>query len=301
MLDDLTGGRQADAWSMPGEGQHLARCLDRLPRTRPHRELFEHYFDTDIERQVLARRLGLRLGRLLRIFNETAPLEAPRRYRHRGGGYLYRAMWGLCDDYHGPRFGKFGEPFVLRVYLDQDEGVALSQELFEIADWNFMDAGLPSYVGYIYGTRADDVLFVSGIQSDLAQRYAFLFQGRGPSEVRENDEVELRDTSALAARFASEVPALRRRFQRQWIPALLCSALDHVQHHDLRGLAIQHFLLEPEEDGSGHVVRRIYRGLTRSLGATPLDVRTERSSYRYGYVPLATLRQFLSLHFQPLG
>lgn len=283
----------------PGEGTFLERQISSSPRMRERAGLFRCYFDSPTPREELAPLLGMPKGQLLRIFNDTAPLGPPLRYRFGGASFVLYPMAGLCDDFHGERFGKFGAPLTLRLYLTAEAG--LPAEFFEAADWNFMDAGLPYFVAYAYGTRLGDTLFFSGLQSDVAQRYTYLYLGRGEgTEVREGLETSYRQTEDLRTRFGAYVPLFRRLFQRRWVDIVLAGVLCYVlRERGVEKLAFQQFPLLEEEDAPGHIVHRIYRGLPRKLTGHPLIVSTERSDYSYHCVTVAELTRHLGEQWKP--
>jgi len=283
---------------LPGESTFLDRHLYGRPELADRADLFRRYFEAEAERDDLAELEGLEVGWLLRHLNDTAPLSEPLPYRFRGVEYRVRVMLGLCDDYQGDRFGKFGQPFTLRIYLTEDCG--LPATMFEIADFNFMSAGLPYYAGYVYGSMQDATCFVSGIQSDIAQRYAYLFLGgRGPTWVREGDRRPIRDAADVAERFRLHVPALRRTFQRWWVDALLAGIATWARAVGLTAVAIHQFELdEAEASDRSNVVHRIYRHLPTKLAGTRLLVTTECSAYRYHVVALEELLRHLGPRYQ---
>jgi hypothetical protein len=251
---------------------------NRYLRARGQTELLAAVLDSPELRADIAVRLGLTRGALLRRLNDTAPPQPSIAYRAFGEDFSVVAMHGVCDDYHGDRYGKFGDPVTLRFYADPSCGVP--QWVFEMADWNFMDAGRPAYVAYLYGTVLDSILFTSGIQSDLAARYAYILQDRGPTEIRIKDEVYAvgRRTSKTDPTI---VPRLRRVFQRRWLMVVLAGTVQFMRKSGLRWFALQQFELEPEEDADGHQMRRIYRNLPRRFNGRYTRVLTEDCEYRY--------------------
>jgi hypothetical protein len=257
------------------------------------RALMNRWLLDPTERVDVAVAEGMSLGALLRSFNETAPLAEPLDFRYRDVGFTVRAMPAICDDVVGDRFPKFGAPVTLRVYYA--DPTLLPQGMYEAADWNFMDAGLPGYLGYAYGVRYENTLYLAGMQSDLAVRYAYLFQNRGGgTEVRAGDEVTERPATEESARFGTHVPVLRRTFQRYWIQVLLGAVVTWADTEpELTHLGLLWFPLEQEEDRDGHVVRRVYRQLPERLGTSTRWVETGAERHRYRTTTLADARVWL--------
>ena len=77
-------------------------------------QLLEKWYNTDEDRENIAQQLGIPLGKLLKIFNHTAPISRKHFFQWRNYKFSYTEMWGLVDDYWGDRFGKFGTPVTLR-------------------------------------------------------------------------------------------------------------------------------------------------------------------------------------------
>jgi hypothetical protein len=255
-------------------------------------ELHRRYFDSPICRQEAADREGLSLGSLLRTFNETAPLSPPVAYDFGGREFAVRSMDALCDDFHGPRFGPFGDPLTLRMYLTGTAG--LPAEMFRLADWNFMDGRESFFVGYAYGSVCRGMVFLSGIQSDIAQRYTYLFQGnRGDTEVREGEGVVLRATDDLRDLYGSFVPVFRKVFQRRWIPALMAGVVAACRERGVSAVALQRFELTAEEERPGHIVHRIYEAIPGAVPGVAVGVRTDRGSYFYHRMKTLDLAGFV--------
>ncbi|WP_284125101.1 hypothetical protein [Parerythrobacter aestuarii] len=245
------------------------------------------------DRSEIARRRGVTLGTLLRSMNDTAPLGEPVRYRNKTNDFEVVPMLGLCDDYAGERFAKFGEAVTLRFYLKNCP--ELPQRLFEAADWNFMDAGMPGYVGYAIGSTDGDTLYVSGIQSDLAARYSYLMQSRQPTEIRNGDEISIGRGPVEGLGAVSTIRTLRRVFQRDWLAILLRGIAAFMKTRKLRKFALHQFPFLPEESEPGHQMWRVYRALPRRVGASALRVRTEDADYRYALFDLRHLDKYLGV------
>jgi hypothetical protein len=196
--------------------------------------------------------------------------SAPIGFRHRETGFLVRAG---ADGGSEPRFGS---PVTLRVYYA--DPTVLPQAMFEAADRTFMDAGHPGFLGYAYGVRHSETLYLAGLHSDLAMRCAALFANRGgTTEIRAGDTVERRATTVETQRYGEFVPVLRNTFQRYWIQILLCGAVAWARTEPALS---QLGLLWPDEDRGG-VVRRIYRELPDRLSTRPrwVSVGAERHHY----------------------
>lgn len=213
------------------------------------RALFARWLEDPTPREDIAASLGLSLGELLRTFNDTAPLSPAMPFTYRGIPFTSVAMDGTCDDIADGRFPLFGTPVTFRCYLD--DPTLLPQEMFEAADWNFMDAGRPGFLGYAYGVHHEGAVYLAGVQSDLAVRYAYLFQGRDDrTEIRRGDEVVEESSAALTERFADHVPVLRRTFQRYWIPILLSAVVAWTrQRTDITELGLLQFPLTRTRTG----------------------------------------------------
>lgn len=278
--------------TVPAE-DFLARwAFDNPTVPEPTRRLFARWLLDPTERLDVAVREGMSLGKLLHAFNETGPLSEPVDFRYRDVGFAARTMPAICDDVAGDRFPKFGEPVTVRLYYA--DPTLLPQGMYEAADWNFMDAGLPGYLGYAYGVRHGETLYLAGMQSDLAVRYAYLFQGRGDTEVRVGDEVFERPATDETARYGGHVPVLRRTFQRYWIKVVLGAAVAWAQTQPgLTHLGLLWFPLEPEEDRDGHVVRRVYRELPERLGTHTRQVVVGDERHRYRIASIADARAWL--------
>lgn len=259
------------------------------------RELFTRWFTDPTPREEIASQLGLTLGVLLRAFNDTAPLESPLPFRYRGLGFEVVAMAGVCDDVADGRFPMFGAPITLRCYM---RAPILPQRMFEAADWNYMDAGRPGFVGYAYGVRHGGTAYFAGLQSDLAARYTYLFQGRGESsEVRRGDDV-IELPAAQRSEPVELVRALRRTFQREWIEILLGAAVTWAAgEHELDRIALLQFPLSAEEDVPGTVVHRVYRALPEKLNASAVTVQIEGERHPYAVTTTAAVRAHLGAAF----
>lgn len=286
---------------VPGEETFFERTVYSKPWLEPVEPLLRKYLELDVDREELAARDGLEVGRLLKTLNATAPVSEPIGYRFKSIPFEVRSMAGPCDDCVGDRYGRFGDPITLRMYMTDECG--LPARLFEVADFNFMDAGFPYYVGYVYGTVYGDTYFVSGIQSDLAQRYTYLFLGaQGPTSVREGEGIRWRTTEDLVEEYRAFVPLLRRTFQRRWIDVLLAGIVAWAEREtNLSRLALQQYRLTPEEQSEGHVVRRIYERLPARLPCTIVRVATERAEYIYNRTTFADIRALLGPEAETAG
>ncbi|ASO18729.1 hypothetical protein FHR81_000992 [Actinoalloteichus hoggarensis] len=266
---------------VPPTGDWLRDRVYDNPFLADRRALFERWLQDPTPREEIAERSGVSLGELLRSFNHTAPLSAPVPFAYRGVPFTVVAMEGVCDDIADGRFPLFGSPVTLRCYLGDPE--LLPQEMVEAADWNYMDAGRPGFLGYAYGVHYEGTLYLAGMQSDIAVRYAYLFQGRGETtDIRRGDEVVSGSAADLAARFGDHVPVLRRTFQRYWISVLLgASAAWARLRGDVTRLGLLQFPLTDEEDRRGTVVHRVYRELPERLGSPRRRVVVDGTSHSY--------------------
>jgi hypothetical protein len=267
----------------------LERYIAQIPPAL--REINRKYLNSPVPREEIARAEGLLLGRLLRSFNETAPVSPPTRFVLGGRQFAVRWMRALCDDFCGDRFGAFGEPVSLRVYADPQ---VLPQGMHTVADWNFMDAALPAYLGYGYGSVFNGILFLSGLQSDLAQRYTYLFQRpEGKVDAREGEEILRVSGRLLVEKFGRYVPALRRNFQRTWIEVLLAGCASYALTQGLRSMAFQQFSLTEEELRPGAPVFRVSRGLPAKIPSASIQVLTPERTYMYSIMETWAVRKFL--------
>jgi hypothetical protein len=278
----------------------LRRWVYDNPALADRRELFARWFTDPTPREEIAERLGLSLGELLRRFNATAPLQPALPFRYRGIPFAAVGMDGVCDDVADGRFPLFGAPVTVRCYLTDPD--LLPQRMYEAADWNFMDAGRPGFVGYAYGVVHEGTVWLAGVQSDLGARYTYLFQGRGEdTEVRRGDEVV-----ELAAEQRQEpvelVRVLRRSFQRTWIEVMLGAVLTWAGTREgIGAVGLLQFPLTADEDAGGTVVHRVYRALPGKLGATPARVRAAGQEHEYAVAPVAAVLDHLGTAFTPGG
>jgi len=282
------------AVSASGEG-FFRRWVVENTWLAERRDLLARWLDDETDREEIAAALGVPLGVLLRAFNDTAAVSAPTGFGFRGYRFAVTGMAGVCDDIVGDRFPRFGAPMTLRCYLAGES--ALPNEMFELADWNFMDAGRPGFLGYLYGVVFADRLWLAGLQSDLAARYSYLFQGRtGSTDVRVGNEVTHRSAAELVGRYGPYVPVLRRTFQRCWIDVLLAAALTWAaaDRPDLSGLGLLQFDLKPEEDVSGRAVHRAYRALPDRLDWSRCTVRVGAADHAYRTTSFEELRAHLT-------
>jgi hypothetical protein len=283
----------------PPEYDFMYRWVYGNPDLADRMDLLTQWLEDPTPREDIAAALGLPLGTLVRSFTETAPRSAPAGFRYRGIPFSVVAMAGICDDVCDDRFPRFGAPVTLRCYLADQ--TLLPQGMFEAADWNFMDAGRPGFLGYAYGVRHEDTLYLAGLQSDLGARYSYLFQGRGDdTEVRVGEGTQTLYPDELVARFGSFVPVLRRTFQRYWIQILLgavCTWAD--AEPDLAEIGLLRYELEPDEQARGNVVHRVYRELPDKLDATVRCVRLSGRCYPYSVTSLARAHEFLGQRWQP--
>ncbi|HEY2441715.1 MAG TPA: hypothetical protein VGI31_01135 [Streptosporangiaceae bacterium] len=263
------------------------------------RELLLRWLEDPTEREDIAAAHGISLGALLRPFNETAPLSDPVPFSYRYPSFSVVAMEGICDDVAGDRFPRFGAPVTLRCYLT--DHAVLPQAMYDAADWNFMDAGRPGYLGYAYGVRHGPAVYLAGLQSDLAVRYSYLFQGRGgATAVREGDEVVERDPADLVARYGAFVPVLRRTFQRYWIPVLIGAICAWAATEPgLAELGLLKYALEPAERERGNVVHRVYRELPDRLTGTVRRVRVGDREHAYFVSRLDAVQEYLGDRWRP--
>jgi hypothetical protein len=274
------------------ERDFLRRWVDDNAHLGERRELLRRFIVDPTPRDEVARSLGMPLGRLLRAFNDTAPLGPHCAFSYRRVPFHVIAMLGTCDDVVGGRYPMFGQPVTLRCYFRDPP---LPQGMLEAADWNFMDAGRPGFVGYAYGVRHEGTLYLAGLQSDLGVRYAYLFQGRGDTtDVRVGDDVVGCSAADMAARFGHCVPALRRTFQRYWIAILLAAALTWAQEQGgVTELGLLQFSREPEERERGHVVQRVYEALPERIGASLRRVVVDGRPHEYAVAPLTAVAAHL--------
>ncbi|WP_235609333.1 hypothetical protein, partial [Frankia casuarinae] len=159
--------------------------------------------------------------------------------------------------------------------------------------------GRDGFLGYCYGVRHGDTLYLAGLQSDLAARYAYLFQAHGGrTHVRVGEEVVHGDTTVLAARWGSHVPLLRRTFQRYWIDVLLAGVLAwSVQDGGLDAVGVLRFPLTEAEGRSGHLVHRVYRDLPDRLGCSPRTVVVGARRHPYQVARLEQVADYLGDRF----
>jgi hypothetical protein len=271
----------------------LSRWVYDNPALAERRALFLQWFTSSRERSEIAQLLGVPLGSLLRSFNETAPLSPALPFCYRRALYSVIAMAGVCDDVAGERFPLFGAPLTLRCYVA--DAALLPQGMYEAADWNYMDAGLPGFVSYAYGVRHQRTLYLAGLQSDLAVRYAYLFQGHGGiTAVRRADEVVSCSTNDLIALYGPHVATLRRLYQRYWISVLLGAAVTWaLDDGSIDALGLLQFATGPEEARRGHVVQRVYDMLPERLGARPRYVRVAGKRHCYAVAELDSAIAYL--------
>jgi hypothetical protein len=201
-------------------------------------------------------------------------------------------MYGLVDDYFGERYGKFGRPITFRVYLKTDN--KLSDEIFKLADWNFMSAGKECFIGYIIGSIYDNKLWISGIQSDISQRYSWLFQKRGIREIRVGNQVKKMDNSQFIQEYKKEIPIIRNTFQRDWIKILLCSILHFITNNGINTFLLQKFELDELENKKGAFMHRIYRELPQKLNASLTTINVDNIELTYSSIKKNDLAQYLT-------
>lgn len=281
------------------DGAWLDRWVLGNPALGDRRELLARWLTDPTPREEIADQLGLSLGALLRSLNDTAPLGAALPFSYRSIPFTCRAMEGTCDDIADDRWPMFGAPVTLRCYLD--DATLLPQDLFEAADWNFMDAGRPGFLGYAYGSWQDGTLYLAGLQSDLGVRYSYLFQGRaGGTEVRVGDEVVTRPADELVAAYGQYVPVLRRTFQRYWIQIMLGAVATWAgTRPDLDRIAILRFPFRPEEDTRGHVVHRVYQELPGRLGSRVRCVQVNGRCHTYSVSTVDDVTGYLGERWRP--
>jgi hypothetical protein len=283
----------------PPDGDFMRRWAYDNPGLADRREFLLRWLEDPTPREDIARSMGMTLGAVVRSFTETAPVSEAMGFRYRNIPFTVTAMAGICDDVSDDRFPRFGAPVTLRCYLADD--TLLPQEMFEAADWNFMDAGRPGFLGYAYGVRHDATLYLAGLQSDLAARYTYLFQGRGgETEVRAGEDTRTCHPSDLVSRFSAFVPVLRRTYQRYWIQILLAAVCTWAAAEPgLTEIGLHMFGLEPGEDERGNVVHRVYRELPDKLPGTVRCVRVSGRCHPYWVCPLGCAHEFLGERWRP--
>ncbi|MFJ8228469.1 hypothetical protein ACIQ9E_00725 [Streptomyces sp. NPDC094448] len=284
----------------PPPGDFLKRWVhDNAWLTPARRELLGRWVDDPTPREEVAEQIGVPLGELLRAFNHTGPISPPVGFRYRSAGFAVTAMEGTCDDIADGRYPQFGSPVTLRCYLA--DAALLPQGMLEAADWNFMDAGRPGFLGYAYGVRSGETLYLAGVQSDIAVRYSYLFQGRGgETERRVGDDVRLGGADDPAADYADYVPVLRRTFQRYWIQVMLGAVAAWAgTEPDLTELGLLDFPLTSEEDTRGHVVQRVYRELPDRMTTTGRCVRVADSCHPYTVAHFDDVARYLGDRWKP--
>ena len=244
------------------------------------RRLMKLYINSSTDRGDAARAEGLPIGKLVRSLNTTGPALSPVRFAFANVSFEIRGMRGLCDDVYGERYAKFGTPLVLRLYLTDSDGI--DQRVFEAADWNFMDMGFPGFIAYVYGVFCEDMFFVSGMQSDLAARYTYIFRGKGGVDVRSGDEILSSDEISQVNVDGATIRTLRRRFIRRWREIVL-AAIDcyGVAIGDYSSVALHEFPLDDHELVSSHQMSRIYRSLPGRFAARRIVVETASEAYKY--------------------
>jgi hypothetical protein len=263
------------------------------------RDLLFQWIEDPTEREEIAAAHGISLGALLRPFNETAPLSEPIEFKYRSVSFSAIAMAGICDDVCGDRYPRFGEPITLRCYFT--DPTLLPQSMYEAADWNFMDAGRPGYLGYAYGVRHGRTVYLAGLQSDLAVRYSYLFQGRGGrTAVRMGDEVAEREPADMVARYGAAVPVLRRTFQRYWIPVLIGAVCAWARTEPGLGeLGLLKYELGGDERRRGNVVNRVYQELPERMASELRCVRLDGRCHVYSVSTLAAAEGYLGARWSP--
>ena len=188
-------------------------------------------------------------------------------------------MWGLVDDYWGDRFGKFGTPVTLRIYFENS--TLIPMEMFHLADWNFMSADEDGYLGYIYGSKEENTLWLSGLQSDFCQRYSWLFQKRGIREIRCGLQKKTLDNLSLIEKYKPFIPILRKAFQREWIIIFLLGICTWMNNTGAIRCAIHQFPLTPGESSKGTFMKRIYRGLPEKIKGEYISLSSGCGGLRY--------------------
>lgn len=261
--------------------QFFRRHILENGHIKDHLPYFQEYLDTPIDREEIAARLNLELGALLEIFNQSAPIDHNfLQFTHKNYEFSISKMEGLCDDFYGDRMGKFGQPLTLRFYLETPG--TLPAEIFDLADWNFMGAGKAFFLGYSYGSVFQDVYFISGLQSDLAVRYGYLFQLKtGSTEVRRGNQVQIESTVHLGTVYKPHISELRRAFQRDWLTIFIAGIEAFVKKEQLRHWALHQFPLTKKEMAKGNILHRIYRGIPQHMQGSPLMVHTLDQQYLY--------------------
>ncbi|WP_156755499.1 hypothetical protein [Actinokineospora pegani] len=277
-------------------GDWLREWVADNPALGERAALVARWVSDPTPREEIAPAEGMALGELLRAFNDTGPLGEPLRFAYRAAGFECVPMTGTCDDIADDRWPQFGVPTTLRVYLADPS--LLPPGMCEAADWNFMDAGRPGFLGYAYGASHDGTLYLAGVQSDIAVRYSYLFQGRaGGAEVRVGQDVVTVPAQEMVDRYAAHVPVLRRTFQRYWIQVMLGAATAWALREGVGGIGILRFPPRPEEDVRGHVVDRVYRELPDRIGAVKRRVVVGGRGHDYAVSAVADVVAYLGSRF----
>lgn len=219
------------------------------------KELIYQYYDTSYERGAIALLHHLPLSQMMfDIFNNTGDREAAVYYTYKKKQFSYQLMNGICDDYYGERYCKFGAPFVIRVYIQNYDPIP--SEVFNIADWNYMSDRKDGFLGYIYGSFYKKEIYVAGLQSDIGQRYSFLFGKKCESFYNNGQSVIYIENDLIVDKFHIYIPYIRNYFQRDWISILMQAVVDVCYNRNIEYLNLLQYTRDPEEEG--YIVDRIY-------------------------------------------
>lgn len=218
------------------------------------KQLIFKYFDSPYERTSIAMVENIPMDYLMYdVFNNIGEETFEKSFSYRGRIFHLTYFSGLCDDYYGNRYCKFGTPFVIRVYINGE--TPIPNEVFDMADWNFMSARKEKFLGYVYGSFCNDSVYIAGIQSDLCQRYTYLFSQYTETFYKTNNAVVYIENDLIVNKYKYVIPYIRKSFQREWIDILMKAVLECRSHNKYSNL----YLLKYEfQDEDGEVVDRIY-------------------------------------------
>ena len=233
----------------------LKRIVEKYIFSTEDQEIIYKYFDSPYERTSISMVENIPMDYLMyEVFNNIGKVVFEKEYTYKGRHFSFSFFEGLCDDYYGNRYCKFGNPFVIRVYID--EIIPIPHEVYDMADWNFMNARKEGFLGYIYGSYSNDSIYIAGIQSDLCQRYTYLFGQYTESFYKTNGSVVYIENDLVVDKYKYVIPYIRKFFQREWINILMAAVL---QCKNFLGFSKVHLLDYTLSEDDGEIVDRIYK------------------------------------------
>lgn len=243
-----------ESYSIENNDNFLRSALDKYSMLdNEKKELLYKYYNTPYDRSAIALLYNMSLAEMMfDIFNKNGYEESEVYFKHKNRRYSFILMNGICDDYYGEKYCKFGTPFVIRIYMPDYSPIPC--EIFSMADWNYMSNRKDGFIGYIYGSFYQNEIYVAGMQSDICQRYTYLYGQQTKTFYNDGHDIIYIENDLIVKKYKQYIPYIRRYFQREWLDIFMKSLIIVCYKHHIQNMN----LLKYTRDTEGYIVDRIY-------------------------------------------